>query len=68
MKVWKKHQNNKSSYGIEAFPEKKVFLFHIPSKFNVLQSSFLFLFSKDVHKKKTPMFYSNSNSDKNYVI
>jgi hypothetical protein len=28
----------------------------------------LFLFSKDIHKKNGPMFYSNSNDDKNYVI
>jgi hypothetical protein len=27
-KVWEKHQNNKISYGVEAFLAKKMFLFH----------------------------------------
>jgi hypothetical protein len=26
-KVWEKHQNNKTSYGVEVFPEKNMFLF-----------------------------------------
>ncbi len=28
----------------------------------------LFLFFKDIKKETNPMFYSNSNGDKNYVI
>jgi hypothetical protein len=68
MKVWEKHQNNKFGYGIQTFPKNKVLLFHAPSKFNVLQCHLFFLFPKDIHKKNSPMFYSNSNGDKNYVI
>jgi hypothetical protein len=35
-KYEKKHQNNKFSYGIEAFLENKSLLFHMPSKLNAL--------------------------------
>jgi hypothetical protein len=48
----RKTSNNKFGYGIEAFPKTKYFLFHIPSKLNVLQSIPLFFFPKDNHLKK----------------
>jgi hypothetical protein len=73
MKVWlKKHQNNNSEYGNKAFPEIKTYFSHIPLKFHVMEwyngPSSLSLLQKIYLKKKNPMFYSNSNGDKNYVI
>jgi hypothetical protein len=32
----KKNQNNKFGYGIDGFPKNKMFLFHTPTKLNVL--------------------------------
>ncbi len=33
----KKHQNNKSGYGIEAIIKNNMLFFHTPQKINVLQ-------------------------------
>jgi hypothetical protein len=66
MKIWEKYQNNKYGYGIEVFPKKKNVFVPYPIKtqcFKIL----LFFFPKDNHEKNSPMFYSNSNGDKNYV-
>jgi hypothetical protein len=39
MKSMKKHQNNKTNYGVEAFPENNMFLFHSLPKINIIQLS-----------------------------
>jgi hypothetical protein len=64
-KIWKKHQNNKFGYGIQAFPEINVLIpYHPNSMFN----NIIPLFScQNWSLKNSPMINSNSNGDKNYV-
>jgi len=68
----KKHQNNNYDYGNKAFPKIQTYLFHTPLKLHVLEwyngLSSRSLLQNYYLKKKSPMLYSNSNGDKNYVI
>jgi hypothetical protein len=67
----KKHQNNNFDYGNKAFSKIKTYFSHIPLKFHVLEwynGPSSLSSPKDILQKNNPMFYSNSNGDKNYVI
>jgi hypothetical protein len=60
-----------SGYGNKVFPKIKVFFFHTPLR-SMFSNDTMVLISfsspKIFFNKNSPMFYSNSNGDKNYVI
>ncbi len=59
-KYGKKHQNNKTSYGVKAFPKYNMLLFYI------LKNSMFYNEPKMI-TQNSPMINSNSNGDENYV-
>jgi hypothetical protein len=67
-----KNQSNNFDYGNKVFLEIKTYFFHTPLKFHVLEwyngLSSLSLLQKIYLRESSPMFYLNSNDDKNYVI
>jgi hypothetical protein len=68
----KKNKNNNSNYRNKTFLEIKTCFSYTPLKLYVLGwyngPSSLSLLQKIYLKKTSPMLYSNSNGDKNYVI
>jgi hypothetical protein len=73
MKALKKHQNNKFGYGIEVFLKKQNVLASYSHKVqcSTMNNPLLILFLLPIYnhlKKRSPMIYSNSNGEKNYVI
>jgi hypothetical protein len=63
-----KHQNNKYGYGVKLFQKTKCSCLILHQNSMFYNDSSLHLLQRYSSKENSPMFYSNSNDDNNYVI